>query len=414
MILLLGVACFSFYSYSTVSTVEVSPVEVEVAPPVVYKYGYDDSEHVFEDYKIKRNTFMSDILMSHGIDFSRILKLEKAAQDVYSLRKIAAGKDITFVKEDPCGPPKSFVYRPNRLDYIVYDFKDEINVSRHELPFEVCIESASGIVNYTLSDAMFEKGLDVNLIDKMEDALAQVSFFTAQKGDQFKLIYERIYIDGKASGSGKILSAAYKYKSNDKEVYGFHYVNDNYSGYYDYEGTPNKKTFLRAPVRASRISSGFNPNRFHPVLKRRRAHLGTDYAAPTGTPIMAVANGVVTKRAYTKGNGNYIKIKHDNIYQTQYLHMSRFASGIRPGTRVSQGQTIGYVGMTGLATGPHVCFRFWKNGRQINHRTENFPPLDPMAEEELPSFFEVRDVLLDDLMKIPYAGREISYASAAD
>ena len=413
IIIALGaVCCYSYFNGPKPAEDSLGTSKIALPPPVEFKYGYDKSNHTYEDYKIKRNTFMSDILMSHGIDFSKILKLEKVAQDVYSLRKIAAGKNITLVKEDPCGPPKSFVYRPNRLDYIVYEFEDEINVSRHELPYEVCIEHGAGIVEYTLSDAMFEIGLDVNLIDKMEDALAQVSFFTAQKGDQFKLIYERIYVDGKPNGSGKILSAAYK--SGNNEVYGFHYTNEHYSGYYDFEGTPNKKTFLRAPVRASRISSSFNRNRFHPVLKRRRPHLGTDYAAPTGTPIMAVANGVVTKRSYTKGNGNYVKLKHDKVYETQYLHMSRFASGIRPGVRVSQGQTIGYVGQTGLATGPHVCFRFWKNGRQINHRTENFPPLDPMAEVELPSFFEVRDVLLDDLLKVPYVGKDIFYASAAD
>ncbi len=414
IILILGITCWYLYTNSNKVNQEddIASVELLMEAPPVFRYGYDKSNHTYEDYKITRNTFMSDILMGHGIKFSKILELEKAAQDVYSLRKIAAGKNITFVKEDQCGPPKSFVYRPNRKDYIVYEFEEDIKVSRHELPFEVCIEQASGRVDYTLSDAMFEIGLDVNLIDKMEDALAQVSFFTAQKGDQFKLVYERIYIDGKPNGSGKILSAAYK--SGENEVFGFHYTNDNYSGYYDYKGTPNKKTFLRAPVRASRVSSGFNPNRFHPVLKRRRAHLGTDYAARTGTPIMAVANGVVTKRAYTKGNGNYVKIKHDNVYQTQYLHMSRFASGIRPGVRVSQGQTIGYVGQTGLATGPHVCFRFWKNGRQINHRTENFPPLDPMATEELPAFYEVRNILLDDLLKVPYVGRDVSFAGTSD
>ena len=413
IIIVLIATGFYFHSNSLESIDQDSAaVTEELAPPVEFKYGYDKSNHTYEDYKIKQNIFMSDILMSHGIDFSKILKLEEIANSVYSLRKIAAGKNITLVKEDPCGPPKSFVYRPNRKDYIVYEFGDEINVNRYQLPYEVCIEHGSGIVEYTLSDAMFEIGLDVNLIDKMEDALAQVSFFTAQKGDQFKLIYERIYIDGKPNGSGKILSAAYK--SGNNEFYGFHYTNEHYSGYYDFEGTPNKKTFLRAPVRASRISSSFNPNRFHPVLKRRRPHLGTDYAAPSGTPIMAVANGVVTKRSFAKGNGNYVKIKHDNIYQTQYLHMSRFASGIRSGVRVSQGQTIGYVGQTGLATGPHVCFRFWKNGRQINHRTENFPPLDPMAAEELPSFYEVRAVLLDALLKVPYVGKEISFASVAD
>jgi len=265
------------------------------------------------------------------------------------------------------------------------------------------------VVISSLWNAMIEQGFDVSLIDKMEDAVAQVNFHSAQPGDQFKLIYERLYVEGEAKSSGKIYSAAYK--SGEEENFGFYYANDKYEGYYDHDGVPNKKTFLNAPLRFSRISSGFNPNRYHPVLKRRKAHLGTDYAAPTGTPIYAVADGVVTHRSYTKGNGNYIKIRHNKTYQTQYLHMSRFAKSVKRGTAVKQGQTIGYVGQTGLATGPHVCFRFWKNGRQINHRRENFPPLNPMDKEELPTYFEARDVLLAELDDVEYKNPDIVYAT---
>lgn len=160
------------------------------------------------------------------------------------------------------------------------------------------------------------------------------------------------------------------------------------------------KGFLKAPVKASRISSYYNLNRFHPILKRRRPHLGTDYAAPHGTPIQAVGDGVVSIASYTNGNGNYVKIKHDDTYQTQYLHMSGFADGIRAGSHVKQGQTIGYVGSTGLATGPHVCFRFWKNGRQVNHLRLNFPPPEPLPESELAKFNEQRDVYLKQLDEI--------------
>jgi murein DD-endopeptidase MepM/ murein hydrolase activator NlpD len=157
-------------------------------------------------------------------------------------------------------------------------------------------------------------------------------------------------------------------------------------------------------------------NRLHPVKKVRRAHLGTDYAAPTGTEIFAVADGVITKRGYTSGNGNYVKIRHNSIYETQYLHMSRFKSGLKVGSRVKQSQVIGYVGSTGLATGPHVCYRFWKNGKQINHLRENFPPRDPMPTESLPEYFEYRDVLVKYLESVPYKASTYAYAdlSAAD
>lgn len=385
-------------------------VSIEEAP--TYKYGYDVAKHTFEKYHIKQNAFMSDILMDHGIDFDQILKLEREAKDIFSLRKIKAGKDITFVKDDPCEAPKSFIYRPNKLDYVVYEFGENVDVCSRRLPYEVKVETASGMVEYTLGNSMLDLGLSLNLIDKMEDALAQVNFIAAQKGDRFKLIFERIYVDNEPIGTGQVLSAAYKTGAN--EYFGFYYENDRYKGYYDFDGTPNKKTFLNAPVRASRISSGFSRNRFHPVLKRRKAHLGTDYAAPTGTPIMAVANGVVTARSFTKGNGNYVKVKHDKVYATQYLHMSRFAKGIKVGTPVNQGQVIGYVGQTGLATGPHVCFRFWKNGKQVNHRTENFPPLNPMDDSELPSFYKVRNDLIASLRDVKYRDPAVSFATVAE
>jgi len=383
----------------------------EEPAPVVLRYGYDMAKYVFEDKKIKRNEFMGDVLMSYGVDFDKILEIEKKADKVYSLRKVRAGKEITFIKKSECSDPIAFVYQPGTITYINYDFEDKVSVTKSQIPHEYCLEQASGVVSSSLWNAMIDQGFDVSLIDKMEDAVAQVNFHSAQPGDQFKLLYERLYVDGEPKGTGKIYSAAYR--SGQKENYGFYFTNEKYRGYYDENGTPNKKTFLNAPVRFSRISSAFNRNRYHPVLKRRKAHLGTDYAAPTGTPIFAVADGVVTHRSYTKGNGNYIKIKHNKTYQTQYLHMSRFAKGVKKGTPVKQGQTIGYVGQTGLATGPHVCFRFWKNGRQVDHRRENFPPRNPMPEERLPEFLEFKDELIAELGQIPYAEHKVAFAGMA-
>ena len=163
------------------------------------------------------------------------------------------------------------------------------------------------------------------------------------------------------------------------------------------------KGFLRAPVKFSRISSHYNPKRFHPILKRVRPHLGTDYAAPYGTPILAVGDGVVLEATRRGGNGNFVKLKHNETYSTQYLHMKKFADGIRPGVHVKQGQVIGYVGSTGLATGPHVCFRFWKNGKQINHLKENFPPPKALPAETMPEFEKVRDQYLEHLASVPFA-----------
>ncbi len=268
------------------------------------------------------------------------------------------------------------------------------------------IEGA-GTIESSLWNAMVDNGLSYELAARMEDAFAwSVDLYHIQKGDQFKLIYDQNYIDGKPVGIGK-LYAAY-FKNADHEYYGIYYENDKYKGFYDLEGRPVKKAFLKAPVKFSRISSRYNPRRFHPILKRRRPHLGTDYAAPRGTPVYAVGNGVVTHASYGKGNGRYVKIRHNKTYQTQYLHLHRFAKGIRAGTSVKQGQVIGYVGSTGLATGPHVCFRFWKNGRQVNHLRENFPPPEPMNESDLPYYLQVRDQQKVQLDAIPFCGQRVS------
>jgi murein DD-endopeptidase MepM/ murein hydrolase activator NlpD len=251
-----------------------------------------------------------------------------------------------------------------------------------------------------LWNALEGQGVHPGIIDLMEEALSSsVDFYHTQKGDEFKVIFENKYVDGALVGMGRLLAASYTNESGSS--YSFLYKTKENEGYFDFEGRPARKAFLKSPVKFSRISSSFNLRRFHPIKRRTIAHLGTDYAAPHGTPIRTVADGVVTAASYSGGNGNFVKVKHDNIYETQYLHMSRFAKGIRPGTRVRQGETIGYVGATGLATGPHVCFRFWKNGRQINHLRERLPSAKPMAADQLPAYFEFRDKLLVRLQQIP-------------
>jgi murein DD-endopeptidase MepM/ murein hydrolase activator NlpD len=376
--------------------------EIDEVEVIETRYGYDVATHHFEAYPLKYGTFIADLLLDRDVSYNKIYQLEKAAEEVLSLRKIKAGKDITFVYTDKCEAPVSFIYRPDLFTCVDYSFSDSISVIQKDIPFTTCQEIISGTIaaGSSLSQSMGEKGLSLALTDELEDALAQVYFPSAQPGDKWKIVYDQKYIDDDRAGSGHILAASYK--SGNSESFGFYFENDRYQGYYDIEGTPNKKTFLRAPVRASRISSFFNMNRFHPVLKRRKPHLGTDYAAPRGTPIFSVSDGIITRRGYTNGNGNFIKIKHDGVYQSQYLHMSKFKSGLRVGSRVKQGEVIGYVGKTGLATGNHVCFRFWKNGRQINHLRENFPPLDPMPAESLPEYFEVRDDFWRQLEAHPY------------
>ncbi|MCE2496811.1 MAG: M23 family metallopeptidase [Flavobacteriales bacterium] len=230
-----------------------------------------------------------------------------------------------------------------------------------------------------------------------------IDFFRIQKGDKFKVIYEEKYVDGEFLGVGRVKAVEFVHMDEEYPAYYFE-EEEGFGDYFDDGGDNLRRVFLMAPVEYSRISSRYTKRRFHPVQKRWKAHLGTDYAAPHGTPIYSTADGVVTHRAYTRGNGNYVKIRHNSTYTTQYLHMSKFASNVKVGTRVRQGQTIGYVGSTGLATGPHVCYRFWKNGVQVNAFNEDLPPSEPIKDENRPAFEKVRDERKKQLRNIEYPG----------
>jgi len=212
----------------------------------------------------------------------------------------------------------------------------------------------------------------------MPGPLTSIDFYRIQKGDRFRAIYTVKMVNGEAVGVDEIQAAIFDHM--DAPYYAFLFAQGSKVDYFDEDGNSLRKAFLQAPLKFSRMTSGYTTRRFHPVQKRWKAHLGTDYAAPTGTPIMAVGDGIVTEARYSKFNGNYVKIKHNSTYTTQYLHMSKIGSGVKAGVRVRQGQTIGYVGSTGLATGPHVCFRFWKYGKQVDHRQEKIPPSEPIKD----------------------------------
>lgn len=387
--------------------------EQYVAPQKMYKFGYDLDLNIIQSDVIEHNQFLGDILTGHGITYNQIAVLENKAKDVFDVRNIRAGKRYHIIKEDSCeGGCKAFVYEPDPLRYVLYSFEDTVSAQVVDKEFDICVESASGVITSSLWNAMKDQDINPGVIDLMEDALASsVSFYHTKVGDQFKVIYERKYIDGQPIALGDLLGAYYK--NAHGEYYSVFYKNEQYKGFYDEEGRPTKKSFLLSPIRAGRISSRYNLRRLHPIKRRRIPHKGTDYAAPYGTPIRAVADGVVVAASYTKNNGKFIKVKHDDTYTTQYLHMQRFDKNARAGMRVVQGQTIGYVGSTGLATGPHVCFRFWKNGVQVDHLRENFPPAEAMPEAELPAFYSQRDVIKQQLDGIPEASIEDARRLAA-
>ncbi len=350
---------------------------------------------------IQSGQFLADILIAQGVEGQDIQTLVQNASEVFNLLGMRAGKPLIQLSKDSTQAIDYLIYEPSVYEYIVFDLQNDLSVKKVKRPIKTVTESAAGIIKGSLWNAMVRRGYSYELTSKMEDALQwSVDFHHLQKDDEFRLIYEQDYVDGKAVGAGQVLLAAYK--TADTVFYSLYFDGDvkDAVGYYDLDGKPMNAGFLRAPLKYSRISSYYNPNRLHPVLKYRRPHYGTDYAAPYGTPILAVANGTVSRAGYTGGNGNFVKIKHDETYSTQYLHMQKFASGIKVGTYVHQGQVIGYVGSTGLATGPHVCFRFWKNNKQVNHLKLHFPPAKPLADSLMTDFIAQRDAILPILENI--------------
>lgn len=343
-----------------------------------------------EKITLQPNDMLGPLLSGRGVEYFKIDELIRRARGIFPLRSIRAGKELTLVKDPADEKIHGFVYCPDPYREVVYHLEDSIHVELYEKTPEIRIESAAGTINGSLWASMEDQQLPTDLIAAMEGALGwSVDFYHIQKGDTYKLVYERKFVDGEPLGIGRLIGA--EFSSGNTTYNAIAYKSSKHDGFFDLEGRPMKKAFLKSPVEYARISSRFSNNRFHPILKRNKGHFGTDYAAACGTPIRAVADGRVLQASRTSGNGNFVKLSHDKVYATQYLHMSRFADGIRPGVMVRQGQTIGYVGQTGLATGCHVCFRFWKNGRQVDHLREKMPPPEALPASELPDYFKVRD-----------------------
>jgi murein DD-endopeptidase MepM/ murein hydrolase activator NlpD len=263
-------------------------------------------------------------------------------------------------------------------------------------------KTISGTINSSLSETIRELNISHELTNKFVDIFGwQVDFQRLQKGDRFKLIYQENLVEKKPVNIGKILGIYFEHF--DKGYYAFPFDQGDGLDYFDAEGKSLRKALLKYPIEFTRISSRYNLNRFHPVAKVFRAHLGTDFAAPQGTPIRSVGEGTVEDAKYTANNGNYVKIRHNGTYTTAYLHMSKIASGVVAGTRVTQGQTIGYVGSTGLATGPHLCYRFWRNGVQVDALRIELPPSKPVKQDHLATFEKVKERYTSRLKSIPFS-----------
>jgi murein DD-endopeptidase MepM/ murein hydrolase activator NlpD len=375
------------------------------------EYGIDENAYSSTRDEIKQGETFSGILQRVGINTLNSSEIAQAANDIFDIRKIAAGRPITsYVSIDSLNKVDYLVYEPNALEYVVFDFKNGLKVSKHERQVTIHTKRVAGSIQNSLYGTLTQLDLNASFGEKLADLFAhKIDFYRVQKGDSFKVVFEEKYTGDTFVGYGNIKAAVF-YHGSEGPFYAFAFNQDGKIEYYDHEAKSLTNAFLKAPLKFTRISSSYTNKRFHPVLKRYKAHLGTDYAAPTGTPIYAIADGVITQSGYTSGNGNYVRLRHNKTYESGYLHMSKIASNMRPGTRVSKGQVIGYVGSTGLATGPHLCFRFWKNGQQIDFLREKLPSSESINPKYLAEYIIIRDMWksMIDNMPIQLDGRNTS------
>lgn len=375
---------------------ELLPTDSITAPKAVLtKYGISyDSLNVLEG-TIKRNQNLSEILHPYDISFQTLGRLSNVSRPVFDIRKIRRGNPYTlFYSKNNSKTARYFVYEHTPVEYFVFDLTDSLRVIRKEKEIKSEQKTASGIISVSLWNTINEKGLNPVLVNDLSEIFAwSIDFFGLQKGDSFKIIYEEQYVDSTSIGISKIYAAWFNHMGED--FYAIPFIQNNRESFYDTEGNSLKKAFLKAPLRFSRISSGFSNSRLHPILKIRRPHHGVDYAAPIGTPVQAIGDGKIIKIGYYGGAGRMVKIRHNSVYTTAYLHLSRYGKGIKSGKYVKQGDIIGYVGSTGLSTGPHLDFRFYKQGHPINPLKVKAPPVEPVSEENREDYEKIKSVITD-------------------
>jgi murein DD-endopeptidase MepM/ murein hydrolase activator NlpD len=399
-----GAAFYFFQNAGTSTIIAEEPLEeiiIEEEEEVNLLYGINVNELDIIEGVVGKNQTLSTILAPFNVSYQIIDEIARKSKDVFDVRKIAFNKKFTVLSSKDTSLAQFFIYEPNPAEYVVFKL-DEGEVYKEEKPVEWKKVEIGGTISSNLYVNMTELGLSPDLINQFADLYGwMVDFGSLQKGDKFKVVFSEKVVEDQTVGIGDIEAAFFEHKGTPYHAIPFEQNGER--SFFDQDGNSFKKAFLKYPVKYTRISSAYNLKRFHPVQKRYKAHLGTDFAAPTGTEIRTVGDGTVVEARYTSANGNFVKIKHNGTYTTQYLHMSKIASGMKPGARVSQGQVIGYVGSTGLATGPHLCFRFWKNGKQVDWQKEKIPPSEPISNENKLAFEQVKLEKERQIAAIPYS-----------
>ncbi len=392
------------------------------AEPIIekFEFGYNLNDYVVVRDTIKSGDSFGQIMERNKIGYPQIYNIVEKIKDSFNIAKLHPGKPYTILcSKDSLQLPQSFIYQPNVEEYVVIDFKDSIHAYSKKKPIKYVEKVATGTIaqGSSISQLLDEQGLSQVLVNKMADNIYAwtIDFNRLQTGDRFKVMYTDKYIDDSIYAGVHTVKAAY-FEHKSEPFYAFRFKTDTIKGIVDYfnEDAKNlRRAFLKAPVQFSRVSSRYN-------LKRRiayygnkvRPHKGTDFAANIGTPILATANGTVTESTQKGGNGKYVKIRHNATYSTQYLHMSRRA--VKVGQFVKQGDVIGYVGMTGNTGGPHVCYRFWKNGQQVDPFKEKLPEAEPISEDLKVKYLDFIEPIKMQLDNIPFVENEPLEVIAGD
>ena len=373
--------------------------EQEMEEPHNFLYGIDTQGYEIENHIIEKGETFGEILSRNGIGQSLISKTAILSKNIMPLRLVRAGnRYTTFTVSDSLSSRlEHLVYENSITEYTIFSYAgDSVSVCKYEKDVTLKRQKSSATISTSLWGSIMEEKLPFALAAEMEDIYQwTVDFFGIQKGDSFTVIYDEKFVDTLSVGIGRIWGA--KFHHGGKDIYAIPFLQDGKVKYWEWNGASLRKQLLKAPLKFTRISSKFSNARYHPVLKVYRPHHGVDYAAPTGTPVRAVADGTITYRANSGAGGLMIKIKHPGGLQSGYMHLSRFGKGTAVGRHIQQGEVIGYVGSTGRSTGPHLDFRLWKNGKPINPLKVPQQPAVPIAKKDMKAFEWLRDRISAEL-----------------
>lgn len=386
----------------------VDSTALEPEPALYFGISIDSSLRI-EDNRVAMNANLSSILLKYGVTPLVIDSIVKKSQGIYNFRRMKGGNSYhALISNDTLNKLHHFIYEIDKTNFVAISFEDSVRVWHDEQEINIKITEVAGTIQSSLWNAMREQNASPLLSNDLSEIFAwSIDFFGLQQGDTFKVIYEQQFIDTSFIGIGDVVTAYMKHSGQD--FFAIPFEQDSTLSFFDEEGNSLRKAFLKAPLSYSRISSRFSNSRMHPVLKIRRAHHGVDYAAPLGTPVQAVGDGKIIAKAWdTKGGGNYIKIKHNGTYTTGYLHLNGFARGIKVGDYIKQGDVIGYVGKTGLATGPHLDFRFYKNGNPVDPLKVDAPPVEPILEKNQAAFDSIKTKYIERLNEIIVPHQELA------